>query len=76
MEKKNTSKNFMKRKDAGASLVEYALLVALVSIVGISAISALGNKIGDQNTGIFHTVSKQLPGGADICDPALEVCVP
>jgi Flp pilus assembly pilin Flp len=62
MEKKIISKNFMKRKDAGASLVEYALLVALVSVVGMVAIQALGNNV----TPSFFKVSTTLASG-DIC---------
>lgn len=32
------------RSDKGASLVEYALLVALIAVVCIAAVATLGNK--------------------------------
>jgi pilus assembly protein Flp/PilA len=46
-------------RQSGASLVEYALLVALIAIIAIVAIRSLGNTISQQ----FSTVSGQLLGG-------------
>jgi pilus assembly protein Flp/PilA len=40
----NTVKNFIKQED-GQDLVEYALLAALLSIVSIAALKALGPQI-------------------------------
>lgn len=37
-----------KKKEKGASLVEYALLVALIAVACIVAIRALGSKISQQ----------------------------
>ena len=37
-----------RRKKKGASLVEYALLVALIAIVAITAITALGRNTSDK----------------------------
>jgi len=34
----------VKRREAGASLVEYALLVALIALVCVAAVSILGSK--------------------------------
>ena len=34
-------------RDRGASLVEYALLVALIAVVSIGAVTALGSSAGD-----------------------------
>jgi pilus assembly protein Flp/PilA len=42
--------------DRGASLVEYALLVALIAVVCIAAISLLGGSAADK----FSTVSNSL----------------
>ncbi|HEX4819841.1 MAG TPA: Flp family type IVb pilin [Acidimicrobiales bacterium] len=42
--------------DRGASLVEYALLVALIAVVCIAAISLLGGAASDK----FSTVSNSL----------------
>ena len=45
--------------EKGASLVEYALLVALIAIVCIAAITALGGSISKQ----FSGLSNQLTTG-------------
>jgi pilus assembly protein Flp/PilA len=39
-------------QEKGASLVEYALLVALIAVVAISAVGALGTKVNNQFTTI------------------------
>ena len=44
------------RDDAGASLVEYALLVALIAVVCILAITFIGNNANDK----FSEVSSNL----------------
>jgi len=51
--------DFFTRKQAGASLTEYALLLALIAVVCISAIAFLGNsvssflsKLGDKIKGV------------------------
>lgn len=50
LEKKN------KRSQKGASLVEYALLIALVAVAGIAAMRVLGSSISTQ----FSTVAGQV----------------
>jgi len=40
----------------GQTLVEYALILAFISVVAISVLIALGGKI----TGVFSTISSQL----------------
>ena len=45
-----------KKSEKGASLVEYALLVALIAVACIVAIRALGSKISQQ----FSYTSSQL----------------
>ncbi len=42
--------------ERGASLVEYALLVALIAVVRIGAVSFLGGKAGDS----FSTVGSSI----------------
>lgn len=37
-----------KKKQRGASLVEYALLIALIAVLAIVAIRALGMKVSEQ----------------------------
>ena len=40
----------------GQTLVEYALILAFISVVAISVLIALGSKV----TGVFSTISSQL----------------
>jgi len=51
---KSEKKN--KRSQKGASLVEYALLIALVAVAGIAAMRVLGSNISSQ----FNTVATQV----------------
>ena len=44
------------QKEKGASLVEYALLVALIAVVAIVAIQAIGTSVSTQ----FSTVGSAL----------------
>ena len=44
------------RDEDGASLVEYALLVALIAVVALVAIRFLGNQVSDE----FNSVGGQL----------------
>ncbi len=46
------------KKEAGASLVEYALLVALVAVVAIGALTFLGNEVSER----FSVVGSQISG--------------
>lgn len=45
--------------ERGASLVEYALLVALIAIVSITAVSKLGTTVSDQ----FSFIEKVIQTG-------------
>jgi len=54
VEKKET--HLEKESQKGASLVEYALLVALVAIAGIAAMRVLGTNISTQ----FSSVAAQV----------------
>lgn len=45
-------------RESGASLVEYALLVALIAIIAIVAVRSLGNTISGQ----FSRLSGQIGG--------------
>lgn len=46
------------KAEKGASLVEYALLVALIAIIAIVAIKSLGTAVSSQ----FSTLSNQIGG--------------
>ena len=52
----NSHKNFPqvadKKKQKGASLVEYALLVALIAVIAIVAIRGLGQQVSSSFSGI------------------------
>jgi pilus assembly protein Flp/PilA len=47
-----------KKSEKGASLVEYALLVALIAVISIVAIRTLGNTVSAQ----FSSVNAQITG--------------
>lgn len=47
-----------KKSEKGASLVEYALLVALIAVISIVAIRTLGNTVSQQ----FSSVNAQITG--------------
>lgn len=53
-------------KDSGASMVEYALLVALIALIAIAAITSLGVGMSDKYAGITHELS--APANGEICD--------
>jgi Flp pilus assembly pilin Flp len=61
-----------KRSELGASLVEYALLLALISVAGIASVSTLGDAIGQS----FGTTTAEIQGAGAICvfDPPWEMC--
>jgi pilus assembly protein Flp/PilA len=67
-----TQYNFLKtwlmsltKTERGASLVEYALLVALIAVVVIGAVTLLGNTAKDT----FNDVSGSLGGTATTAAP-------
>jgi pilus assembly protein Flp/PilA len=43
--------------ESGATAIEYGLIAALVAVVLVTALSAMGNKL----SGTFATVSSKLP---------------
>jgi pilus assembly protein Flp/PilA len=49
-------KKFFRKGEEGASLAEYALLLALIAVVCIAAIALLGNKISQ----MFSTVAGSI----------------
>jgi len=46
------------KKEEGASLVEYALLVALIAVVAIAGVKALGNSISTQYSGLSTSLTR------------------
>ena len=53
------------KQEKGQGLVEYAIILALVAIVVISAMRVLGPTIGDT----FSTINSSLPGGDIVSAP-------
>jgi pilus assembly protein Flp/PilA len=49
-------KQFFSKKEEGATLAEYGLLLALIAVVCIAAITLLGTKISD----MFNTVAGSI----------------
>jgi len=47
----------LRKDEVGASLVEYALLVALIAIVCIAGVTALGTSISSKFTALGTTIS-------------------
>jgi pilus assembly protein Flp/PilA len=52
------AKNFLKEKQEGATLVEYALLVALIALACIAAVAILGTYLNN----VFTNVKTKLSG--------------
>ena len=48
----------MSRSDEGASMVEYALLLALVAVVCLGAVTLIGTSANDKFTSIANEISK------------------
>jgi pilus assembly protein Flp/PilA len=54
-------KNFFAKKEEGATLVEYGLLVALIACACIAAITLLGTDLAAMFNGIAGKVSAATP---------------
>jgi len=51
------------REEEGASLVEYALLVALIALLCLAALTAMGGSIRDAFQAIADAIGGALGGG-------------
>jgi pilus assembly protein Flp/PilA len=49
------------RGETGASLVEYALLLALIAVVAIGAIFFLGNSVNNQLNHVANVINTNSP---------------
>ncbi len=47
----------LREREEGQALVEYALILALVSLAAVVALTTLGTKI----TGVFNSINSKLP---------------
>ncbi|MBM3820543.1 MAG: hypothetical protein FJW14_16205 [Acidimicrobiia bacterium] len=50
----------LRRSQAGAALVEYALIIAGVALIGAAAVSVFGNGVTD----LLRTAAAMLPGAS------------
>ncbi len=57
-------KNFLARKEEGATMVEYGLMVALIAVVCIAAVTLLGTDLSAMFTAVDASVSKATPAGS------------
>ena len=55
----NRAKSFLVSED-GPTATEYAVMLALIIIVALTAITALGDKVND----VFTNVESELPDGS------------
>jgi len=54
-----TQKNIVSTEDKGATLVEYALLVALIAVLCIAAVTLVGNRAAQKFSVIASAVAPQ-----------------
>ena len=54
-------RRFTGRDDLGASLVEYALLLALIAVVAIGAIAFLGGSVNNQLNHVANVIQSNTP---------------
>lgn len=53
---KNLLKRFIK-EESGATMVEYAIMVALIAVAAIAVVTLIGGQVTD----VFTTVQESLP---------------
>jgi pilus assembly protein Flp/PilA len=54
-------RKFIGRGEVGASLVEYALLLALIAVVAIGAIAFLGGAVNNQISHVGTVINSNAP---------------
>jgi pilus assembly protein Flp/PilA len=55
---KKQDKEFIKNRERGASMIEYGILVALISVVAIAVIQPIGGRVGNA----FNQVNTAMDG--------------
>ena len=57
-------KSFTRRKQKGASMVEYALLIALIAVIALVAVKTLGRSVSGKFSGIASTLDAEKNAGS------------
>ena len=57
MDNKEVIKQTVVTEEKGATMVEYALMVALIAVVAIAAVTFLGNEVSDKFNSIGDTLN-------------------
>jgi len=57
MDNKTVIKQEVLKQEKGATMVEYALMVALIAVVCIAAVTFLGQEVSDSFTAIGNAVN-------------------
>ena len=50
------------KEEEGQSMVEYGIILALISVVAIGVVQTIGKKLSNGSTGAFDKVDKALSG--------------
>ena len=53
----------LKRSDFGQAVVEYLILFALTSLIGINFVKGIGKMVGDQAGSLGYVLSEELAVG-------------
>lgn len=70
MSKKVLTRIPKRRRQLGATMVEYVLLAALISMAGIVSITKVGTKVTEK----FDKLDVKLAASGEVCDPLVSVC--
>lgn len=57
-ERKNEELQQVQEEEKGATMVEYALLVALIAIIALAAVRYLGNNVSKQFSNISMSIGR------------------
>ena len=57
MDNQKVIKQTVVTQEKGATMVEYALMVALIAVVAIAAVTFLGNEVSDSFSNIGNTLN-------------------
>jgi pilus assembly protein Flp/PilA len=61
---KNLLKRFIK-EESGATMVEYAIMVALIAVVAIALISTIGGQVRDAFDNVSNELTEAAPSSGE-----------